>query len=162
MDLKEFENLFSSLTQIKKNRFHPLVWINGEPEIGENVSIGFFSEVNAKHSKVVIGDYCDIASFVAINVADSHKLCIGILEEIERKPIIIEHNVFIGSHSFIKGGAHIGHHTVVAAGTIVEGVNIPPCSLVIGNPMKVKEDYYRNQIEEDDDSESTLTKRKLL
>lgn len=142
MDLKEFEDLFSSLTQIKKNRFHPLVWINGEPQIGENVYIGGMSEVNAKGARVVIGDNCDIASFVAINCADSHNKCIGLSEQVECKDIEIENNVFIGSHSVIKGGAHIGHHSVIATGTIVEGVKIPPHSLVWGNPMKVKKAYY--------------------
>ncbi|MBU0987489.1 MAG: acyltransferase, partial [Proteobacteria bacterium] len=134
MQEEKFKKLLMQVMDNRDNPFHPFVFINGEPEIGENVGIGFFSEVNAKHSKVVIGDCCDIASFVAINVADSHKRCIGLQEEIERKQIIIEHNVFIGSHSFVKGGAHIGHHTVVAAGTVVEGVSIPPYSLVIGNP----------------------------
>jgi acetyltransferase-like isoleucine patch superfamily enzyme len=42
----------------------------------------------------------------------------------------------------VKGGAHIGHHCVVAAGTIVEAVTIPPYSLVVGNPMQIKEGYY--------------------
>ena len=142
MDLKEFGDLFSSLTQIKKNRFHPLVWINGEPKIGENVYIGGMSEVNAKGGRVVIGDNCDISSFVAINCADSHKRCIGLSKQDECKDIVIENNVFIGSHSVIKGGAHLGHHSVVAAGTIVEGVKIPPHSLVFGNPMKLKKAYY--------------------
>jgi acetyltransferase-like isoleucine patch superfamily enzyme len=63
-------------------------------------------------------------------------------DDVDRKNIIIENNVFIGSHSVIKGGAEIGHHSVVAAGTIVDGVKIPPFSLVIGNPMIVKENYY--------------------
>ncbi|MBC7949308.1 MAG: acyltransferase [Chitinophagaceae bacterium] len=142
MDMNEFQDLFAKMTNFGKNRFHPLVWINGEPEIGENVYIGGMSEVNASGSRVVIKDNCDIASFVAINCADSHKKCIGLADEIERKDIIIEENVFIGSHSVVKGGAHIGHHCVVAAGTIVEGVTIPPYSLVIGNPMKVKDGYY--------------------
>lgn len=142
MKLEEFQELFSALTDFKKNRFHPLVWINGEPEIGENVSIGGMSEINAKGARVVIGDNCDIASFVSINCADSHKKCIGLMDDIERNDIIIENNVFIGSHSFIKGGAFIGHHSVIAAGTIVERVKIPPYSLVFGNPMKIKEGYY--------------------
>jgi acetyltransferase-like isoleucine patch superfamily enzyme len=145
MDKNEFQKLFSDITNFQGNRFHPLVWIVGEPEIGENVYIGGMSEVNAKGAKVTIGDNCDIASFVAINCADSHKLCIGLSEEIDRKDICIENNVFVGSHSVIKGGAHIGHHSVVAAGTIVEAAVIPPYSLVIGNPMTVKEGYYLNR-----------------
>lgn len=143
MDLEEFKELFASLTDFKKNKFHPLVWINGEPEIGENVYIGGMSEINAKGARVVIGNNCDIASFVSINCADSHKKCIGLSDNVERKDIVIEDNVFIGSHSVIKGGAKIGHHSVVAAGTIVDGVEIPPYSLIFGNPMQIKIEYYK-------------------
>ena len=149
MDLEKFQKLFSELTKFRKNEFHPLVWINGDPEIGRGVYIGGFSEINAKGARVVIGDNCDIASFVAINCADSHKQSLGILEDFERGDIILENNVFVGSHCVIKGGAHIGHHSVVAAGTIVEGVAIPPYSLVIGNPMQIKPGYYINQIKGD-------------
>jgi acetyltransferase-like isoleucine patch superfamily enzyme len=149
MDKPEFYRIFAGLTGFKENPFHPLVWIVGEPEIGNNVYIGGMSEVNAKGARVVIGDDCDIASFVSINCADSHKKCIGLSDDVQRRDIVIENNVFIGSHSVIKGGARIGHHSVVAAGTIVDGVVIPPYSLVIGNPMRVKEGYYlRNRGEE--------------
>lgn len=142
MDLEKFQNLFSQLTDFKANDFHPLVWINGKPEIGKNVYIGGLSEINADGARVLIGDNCDIASFVAINCADSHKKCIELMDEVECKDIVIENNVFIGSHCVIKGGAHIGHHSVIAAGTIVDGAHIPPYSLVSGNPMRVRESYY--------------------
>jgi acetyltransferase-like isoleucine patch superfamily enzyme len=72
---------------------------------------------------------------------------------IERKSIIIENNVFIGSHSVVKGGAYIGHHSVIAAGTIVDGKKIPPYSLVSGNPMKIKKGYYRNLVKSHDSSQ---------
>lgn len=146
MDKKEFRKLLLEVMDNQENPFHPLVFIHGRPKIGKNVYIGLFSEVNAKGARVTIGDNCDIASFVSINVADSHKACINLADEIDRKDIIIEHNVFIGSHSFIKGGVHIGHHSVIAAGTIVKGVRISPYSLVIGNPMKVREGYYKKFI----------------
>jgi len=143
---------FSRLTTFPANRFHPLVWIVGNPEIGENVYIGGFSEVNARGANVKIGDNCDIASFVTINCADSHKKCIGLSDEIDRRDIMIENHVFIGSHSVIKGGAKIGHHSVIAAGTIVGSISVPPYSLVIGNPAVVKPKYYQNRLIHGDDS----------
>ena len=146
MNEEEFNELFSKLTTFKKNQYHPLTWIVGEPEIGENVYIGGMSEINANHAKIKIGNDCDIASFVSINCADSHKKCLELSEKIERKDITIENNVFIGSHSVIKGGSYIGHHSVVAAGTIVDGVKIPPYSLIIGNPMSIKKGYYKQFI----------------
>jgi acetyltransferase-like isoleucine patch superfamily enzyme len=141
--MDEFKQLLARATGMPENRFHPFVWITGDPEIGEGVYIGGFSEVNAKGARVRIGAHCDIASFVSINCADSHKLCIGLATEVERQDIVIEDHVFIGSHSFVKGGAHIGHHSVVGAGTIVGRGVIPPYSLVAGNPMRVRPGYYR-------------------
>lgn len=138
---------FTRLTTFPENRFHPLVWIVGEPEIGEDVYIGGLSEVNAKGASVKIGDYCDIASFVTINCADSHMKCIGLSAEVDRRDILIEGHVFIGSHSVIKGGARIGHHSVIAAGTVVGAIEIAPYSLVAGNPAVVKPGYYRSRIE---------------
>lgn len=143
--LKRFEDLFLKFTTFKKNKYHPFVWILGKPRIGKNVSIGGFSEINANGANIKIGDNCDIASFVSINCVDSHKKCIGLSDKEGRRDIDIGNNVFIGSHSLVKGGACIGHHSVIAAGAIVDGVKIPPYSLVFGNPMKIKTGYYKNK-----------------
>jgi acetyltransferase-like isoleucine patch superfamily enzyme len=142
IDPAEFKRILAKLTGMKENRFHPFVWIVGDPVIGEGVYIGGFSEVNARDANVVIGEGCDIASFVTINCADSHRRCIGISDEVDRRDITIGDHVFVGSHSVIKGGSRIGHHSVVAAGTIVGPGDIPPYSLVVGNPMVVKPGYY--------------------
>lgn len=137
-------NFIIKLLDLRKNRFHPLVFVNGDPQIGKNVYIGLFSEVNARGGVVKIGDNCDIASFVSINIADSHKKCIGIKEEIERGAIILEENVFIGSHSFLGGKIEIGNNSVIAAGSIVINCGkVPPYSLIKGNPAVVYEGYYQ-------------------
>jgi len=146
LDAEELAALLSKITGFKENPYHPLVWINGEPEIGEGVFIGALSEINARGARVRIGAHCDIASFVSINCADSHKRCIGLAPDIERRDITIEDHVFIGSHVFVKGGSHIGHHSVVAAGTVIGPGGIPPYSLVSGNPMRVKPGYYRERL----------------
>ena len=87
----QIEKLLKNL-QLNKNPFHPLVCINGKPKIGKNVYIGIFSEVNAKGAKVTIGNNCDIASFVAINCADSHKKCIGLKKKNSLKNIMYVNN----------------------------------------------------------------------
>ena len=98
--------------------------------------------MNAKVASVTLGSHSDIASFVSINCADSHKRTIGLTDPISRKAIFVGRNVFIGSHSVIKGGAEIGDFSVIAAGTVVDGKKIPPYSLVSGNPMRVKSGFY--------------------
>jgi len=146
MNKKIFEDLFFKLIDNKKNKYHPLVWINGKPKIGKNTYIGGFSEINSKGSKISIGSHCDIASFVSINVADSHKKCIGIEKHITKKPIILGDKVFVGSHSVILGGVTIANNSVVGAGTILQNIKIPPYSLVVGNPPVIKKNYYKKNL----------------
>ena len=141
---KDVLELLTEILDLRQNPYHPLVFIHGNPEFGKNVYIGAFSLINAKAAQVRIGDNCDIASYVSINVADSHERCIGLSDDIDKKPIILEDNVFVGSHCFIGGGTHIGHHSVVGAGSILVNMGtIPPYSLIVGNPPKVKKDVFR-------------------
>jgi len=150
---KLFTRLFLAMMENQENRFHPLVWINGEPEVGEGTYIGGFSEINAKGARVAIGSNCDIASFVAINCSDSHLKTIGLAAHHDKQDIKIGDNVFVGSHSVILGGVDIGDNTVVAAGTVVRAGSIPPYSLVTGNPMIVKPGYYLDKRSSADDIE---------
>ncbi len=145
MDDAEFKTLFLNTIHNCDNPYHPLVWINGSPEIGSGTSIGAFSEVFAKGARVVIGKGCDIASFVVINCADSHLRCIGLADHNVCRDIHIGERVFIGTQSAVLGGAVIGHHCVIAAGTIVRAGTIPPFSLVVRD--EVKAGFYRSQFE---------------
>lgn len=142
---EEFRSLLIEVFDLRENPFHPLVFVHGTPELGADVYVGLYSEINAKGGRIVIGNNCDIASFVSINVADSHKMSVGIMKTVDRGTIILGDNVFIGSHCFIGGNTTIGHHSVIAAGTILNnGGEIPPYSLVFGNPANIKPGYYKN------------------
>ena len=136
-----FKFFFLRMMQNKDNPYHPLVWINGDPVIGGNTYIGGFTEINAKGAKVTIGSGCDIASFVSINVADSHKLVVGHSGHNIKKDIHIGKSVFIGSHSVVLGGVMLGDRCVVAAGTIVRPGEYPSYSLITN--IGVKKGYYR-------------------
>ncbi len=105
MNKVEFQINFTELTNIPQNRFHPLVWLVGDPEIGENVYIGGMSEVYAKGAYKCL--YWDT--------------------------------------EFYWGGVHIGHHSVVGAGTVVRSGKYPPYSLIVGNPAVVKTGYYKKR-----------------
>ncbi|CAD9221041.1 Acetyltransferase (isoleucine patch superfamily) [Burkholderia cenocepacia] len=52
------------------------------------------------------------------------------------KPIVIERNVWIGAGATIIGGVTIGENAVVAAAAVVTR-DVPPNTLVGGNPAKV-------------------------
>jgi len=52
------------------------------------------------------------------------------------KPIVIKRNVWIAAGATIIGGATVGENSVVAAGAVVTK-NVPPNTLVGGNPARV-------------------------
>lgn len=52
------------------------------------------------------------------------------------KPILIEKNVWIATGAIIIGGVTLGENSVVAAGSVVTK-NVPPNTLVGGNPARV-------------------------
>jgi len=61
----------------------------------------------------------------------------------------IESQCLVGMGAILLDGAHIGSGSVVAAGTlIVENVRVPPKSLVMGSPGKVKRLLTRAEIED--------------
>lgn len=142
---KLVQKIISWAIDSKDNPYHPLVWIVGDPKIGEHVYIGGFSEINCRDAIVEIGDYCDIGSFVAINCADSHLRTIERSSEITRRDVVLEDHVFIGSHVVILGGTIIQHHSVIAPGVVLKGKIIPPYSLVMTDRegiTLIKEGYY--------------------
>jgi virginiamycin A acetyltransferase len=51
--------------------------------------------------------------------------------------IFIDDDVFIGTNSIILKGVHIGRGSVVGAGSVVGIKNIPPLSMVVGNPARI-------------------------
>lgn len=54
-------------------------------------------------------------------------------------PVVIGDRVFVGAGAIILPGTRIGDDSVIAAGAVVRG-DIPPWSMVAGNPAKVVSD----------------------
>lgn len=52
------------------------------------------------------------------------------------RPVTIADGVWIGNGSTILGGSHIGKHSVIGAGAVVNGT-IPDYSVAVGNPARV-------------------------
>jgi maltose O-acetyltransferase len=54
-------------------------------------------------------------------------------------PVVIGDRVFVGAGAIILPGSRIGDDSIVGAGAVVRG-DIPPGSMVVGNPAKVVSD----------------------
>jgi tetrahydrodipicolinate N-acetyltransferase len=103
--------------------------------IGKGTEVGDRTIINVSE-QIEIGDRCSISWDCDIGDSDFHQI---ILANGQRpsatQPVIIEDDVWIGSHCLIFKGVTIGHHSVIAAGSVVRN-NVPPYSLAGGNPSR--------------------------
>ncbi|MBI4688810.1 MAG: acyltransferase [Nitrospirae bacterium] len=124
---------------IPPNKYNPHAWIINNPEIGDGTWIGAFTVIDGIGG-LKIGKWCDISCGVHIVTHSTVKRCITERKysEIEKSESIIEDYVFVGENATILMGVHIGHHSIIAAGTVVkEHTIIPPYSLVAGVPGRI-------------------------
>jgi len=105
--------------------------------IGARTTIGFYTLIYAT-SEICIGQDCMIAPFVYI-VDSDHGTRRG--ELMNRQPnqpaaILISDDVWVGAHSVILKGVHVGHGAIIAAGSVVRE-NVPSFTIVGGVPAKI-------------------------
>ena len=117
-------------------------------EIGEK-SYGTinFSDLHISGNMLKIGSYCSIAFGVYFLLGAGHNtstistypfkvMLYGARKESTSKgDIVVGDDVWIGMDSKILSGVHIGHGSIVAAGSVVTK-NVEPYSIVGGNPAK--------------------------
>ena len=130
--------------------FHDKALLYGKVSIGRYTSInGPGTRIFGEIYGVKIGSFCSIASNVIIQEYNHNMSSVStcdILGHVLNKknelcitskgPIIIEDDVWIGSNSVILSNVRIGRGAVVGAGSVVTK-NIPPYSVVAGNPAKI-------------------------
>lgn len=105
--------------------------------IGNNVGISGCTISSGR--SIIIGDNVLIGSGALISDGDAHAL-----DPEDRRagyggnraPVVIEEDVFIGARAIILKGVNIGKGAVIGAGAVV-AKNIPPYSVVVGNPAKI-------------------------
>ena len=110
-------------------------------EIGSQT--GFSSVVINSRSRIEIGNNVNVGGNTRIFDHDFHPLEWRARRHPEQgektrvKPVVIEDDVFIGTNAIILKGTHIGARSIVAAGSVVFGLDVPHDSLVKGNPAVV-------------------------
>lgn len=120
------------------NPYHPLAWIVGDPQIGDDVWIGAFTVIDGSGG-LTIGYGCDIAAGAHVYTHSTVARCVSDrARDIERASTRIGRNVHVGANAVILMGSDIGDHSIVAAGAVVrEGTTAPAYSALVGVPARV-------------------------
>jgi carbonic anhydrase/acetyltransferase-like protein (isoleucine patch superfamily) len=131
-------------------RVHPTAYIDdsaqviGDVEIGEESSVWMVVVIRGDVHRIRIGRRSNVQDGTVVHVMkDTHPTTVGDEVTIGHAAVIhgctIEDRCLIGMGAILLNGAHVGQESIVAAGTlIVEGMEIPPRSLVMGSPARLK------------------------
>ena len=117
--------------------YNPTIIIGDGTLVGKNCSI-------AAINRVEIGKHVLFAGYV--HITDHSHGYEDILQPIApqrlscKGPVIIEDDCWLGFSCEILSGVHIGKHSVVAARSVVTK-DVPPYSIVAGNPAKIIKQY---------------------
>ena len=131
-------------------RVHPTAFVDasaqviGDVEVGEESSVWMCAVIRGDVHWIRVGARTCIQDGAIVHgMTGTHPTSIGSSVTVGHAAVIhgctIEDRCLIGMGAILLNGAHVGAGSIVAAGTLlVEGQNIPPRSLVMGSPGKVK------------------------
>ncbi len=131
-------------------RIHPTAFVEesaqviGDVHLGEESSIWFNTVVRGDVHYIRIGDRTNIQDNSVIHVRnDSHPTMledeVTVGHSVTLHGCYVEKGSLIGIGSIVLDDVHVGALSIVAAGALVSpGTVIPPRSLVMGLPAKVK------------------------
>jgi len=121
----------------------PNASIIGRVTLDDRVSIWFGSVLRADIAEVRVGEGSNIQDGSVLHVGDEDPCLVGAHVTVGHHVILhgcaIEDECMIGMGAIILNKARIGRGTVVGAGAVVtQNTIVPPYSLVLGSPAKVK------------------------
>jgi carbonic anhydrase/acetyltransferase-like protein (isoleucine patch superfamily) len=131
-------------------RVHPTAFVDdsaqviGDVEIGEESSVWMCAVIRGDVHWIRVGKRTSIQDGAVVHaMTGTHPTSIGDNVTVGHAAVIhgctIEHQCLIGMGAILLNGAHVGAGSIVAAGTLLtEGMKVPPKSLVMGSPGKVK------------------------
>ena len=84
---------------------------------------------------VITGNHMSVVGKNLKQVTDKIKDDLDVNHEMD-KDVVVDEDVWIGARVTLLSGAHLGRGCEVGSGSVVRG-NVPPYSVVVGNPCKV-------------------------
>ena len=126
----------------------------GDVEIGAESSVWMNVVIRGDVNRIRIGRRSNIQDLTMVHVMrDTHPTTIGDEVTVGHSAVIhgstIEDRVLVGMAAVLLNGVHVGHDSVIAAGTLLtEGTRIPPRSLVMGRPGTVKRELTDEEVAE--------------
>jgi carbonic anhydrase/acetyltransferase-like protein (isoleucine patch superfamily) len=107
---------------------------------GDVMPIRIGKEVNVQDGTVIHGTYKKYGTTLHDRVTIGHLVMLHGCE--------VGRGSLVGMGSILMDGVRIGEHCLIGAGTLItEGTVIPPRSLVVGRPAKIKRELTEQEVD---------------
>ena len=133
--------------------------IVGNPKVGDGTWVGYFTLLDGSGG-LTIGRNCQISSGAQIYTHDTVRCALEGLKKdhvnythVDRAPVTVGNNVYIGANAVIVKGVTIGNQCVIGAGAVVTK-SLPPRAVAVGVPAKIV-----GQVEFDDQNRSHIRRK---
>lgn len=141
-------------------RIHPSAFIAetavviGDVEIGENSSVWYGTVIRGDVNYIRIGARTNIQDACVLHVsARTHPTVledeVTLGHRVTLHGCYVETGCLIGIGAIVMDGARVGRNSLVGAGALVTpGTEIPPRSLVLGSPARVRRELAEAEIKD--------------
>ena len=128
---------------------HPTAWIVpgatviGDVTLEKESSVWYGAVLRGDINRIVIGPRSNIQDNAVVHLDTGYPTTVGELVTVGHSAILhaskIDNEVLVGMGSIILDGVEIGARSIIGANALVTlGIKIPPGSLVLGSPAKIK------------------------
>src|SRR3984893_7133158 len=133
----------------KAPTIHPTAWVVpgatviGDVTLEEESSVWFGAVLRGDINRVVIGPRSNIQDNAVVHLDTGYPTNVGELVTVGHSAVVhackIDNEVLVGMGAIILDGVEVGARSIIGANALVTlGTKIPPGSLVLGSPAKIR------------------------
>jgi carbonic anhydrase/acetyltransferase-like protein (isoleucine patch superfamily) len=128
----------------------PSAQVIGAVELGEDASVWMNSVVRGDVNRIRLGSRTNVQDNCVLHVTAQHPTVLAdevtVGHSVTLHGCTIEKLCLVGIGAIVLNGAVVGEESIVAAGALVtEGMRVPPRSLVMGAPAKVRREVTEDE-----------------
>src|SRR5213595_1717303 len=128
---------------------HPSAWIVpgatviGDVTLAEESSVWYGAVLRGDINRIIIGPRSNIQDNAVVHLDTNYPTTVGELVTVGHSAIVhackIDNEVLVGMGAIILDDAEVGARSIIGANALVTmGMKIPPGSLVLGSPAKIR------------------------
>ena len=128
---------------------HPTAWVVpgatviGDVTLEEESSVWYGAVLRGDLNRIIVGPRSNVQDNAVVHIDTPNETRLGELVTVGHSAIVhacqIDNEVLIGMGAIVLDGAEIGARSIIGANALVTlGMKIPPGSLVLGSPAKIR------------------------